>query len=164
MSASLVGARRDRAQPARPSASTRPILNVALPTLVTDCTPAPSQLQWIVDAYVLVFAGLLLPPGALGDRYGRKRLLLIGLAVLRCRSLLAVFAAPPARLIAARAVMGVGAAIIIPLTLSSCRVFFEPKNAARPSPSGPPVMGSACRSARSSAATCSTTSGGARSS
>jgi len=57
------------------------ILNVALPTLAADIHATNSQLQWMVDAYVLVFAGLLLPAGALADRYGRKRLMLIGLVV-----------------------------------------------------------------------------------
>jgi cyanate permease len=58
------------------------ILNVALPTIATELSAGTGALQWIIDAYVLVFAGLMLPCGALGDRYGRKRLLVFGLMVL----------------------------------------------------------------------------------
>src|ERR1044072_5170471 len=68
------------------------ILNVALPTLAADLDAGTSALQWIVDAYVLVFAGLLLPMGALGDRYGRRKLLVLGLALFGAASLVAVFA------------------------------------------------------------------------
>src|SRR6266480_7448673 len=68
------------------------ILNVALPTLATSLHAGTGALQWIVDAYVLVFAGLLLPVGALGDRYGRKRLLLIGLVLFAGASVVAMFA------------------------------------------------------------------------
>src|SRR6185503_3497454 len=82
--------------------------------------------QWIVDAYVLVFAGLILPMGALGDRYGRKRLLLLGLALFAASSLFAVFASGAAGVIAARAIMGVGAAILTPLTLATLPVMFAP--------------------------------------
>ena len=65
------------------------ILNVALPTLVRDLGATPSQLQWIVDAYILVFAGLLLTTGSLGDRFGRKRVLTAGLVVFGVASGLA---------------------------------------------------------------------------
>jgi EmrB/QacA subfamily drug resistance transporter len=102
------------------------ILNVALPTLATDLSAGTSELQWIVDAYVLVFAGLILPMGALGDRYGRKRMLLLGLALFAASSLFAVYAAGPAGVIGARAVMGVGAAILTPLTLATLPVLFAP--------------------------------------
>src|SRR4051794_38476133 len=91
------------------------ILNVALPTLATELDAGTSELQWIVDAYVLVFAGLILPMGALGDRYGRKRLMLVGLALFAAASLFAMYASGTTGLIAARAVMGVGAAILTPL-------------------------------------------------
>src|SRR5215211_4710230 len=66
-------------------------LNVALPDLARDTGATPTQLQWIVDAYALVFAGLLLPAGAIGDRFGRKRVLLIGLVVFGGASLAAMF-------------------------------------------------------------------------
>src|SRR5690349_652970 len=103
------------------------ILNVALPTLATSINASTDQLQWIVDAYVLVFAGLLLPMGAFGDRYGRKRLLLIGLALFGSASILAVFAGDAGQLIAARAVMGIGAAILTPVTIAILPVLFEPE-------------------------------------
>src|SRR5690349_2402092 len=84
------------------------ILNVALPTLATALHAGTDGLQWMVDAYVLVFAGLLLPMGAIGDRYGRKRLMLTGLAVFGAASVLATFAGGTGTLVAARAVMGIG--------------------------------------------------------
>jgi EmrB/QacA subfamily drug resistance transporter len=101
------------------------ILNVALPTLGGAVHASNSQLQWIVDAYVLVFAGLLLPAGALGDRYGRKRLLIIGLALFGGASVLGALVDNPGQLIAVRAVMGVGAAIITPITLAILPVLFS---------------------------------------
>src|SRR5690349_24395845 len=93
-------------------------LNVALPSIARDTGASQSQLQWIVDAYALVFAGLLLPAGALGDRYGRKGILQIGLAVFGTASLAAVFVNDPGWLIALRAGIGVGAALVMPVTLS----------------------------------------------
>ena len=94
------------------------IVNVALPTLVRDLDADVSELQWVVDAYTLVFAGLLLLAGALGDRYGRRRTLLAGLAVFGAASAAAAYAGGVDALIAARAVMGAGAAFIMPATLS----------------------------------------------
>ena len=94
------------------------IVNVALPTLVRDLDADVSELQWVVDAYTLVFAGLLLLAGALGDRFGRRRTLLSGLAVFGLASMAAAFAGGVDLLIAARAVMGAGAAFIMPATLS----------------------------------------------
>jgi len=94
------------------------IVNVALPTLVRDLRADMSQLQWVVDAYTLVFAGLLLLAGTLGDRYGRRRTLLGGLAVFGAASAAAAFAAGVDQLVIARAVMGAGAAFIMPATLS----------------------------------------------
>ncbi|WP_238017485.1 MFS transporter [Dactylosporangium sp. AC04546] len=102
------------------------ILNVALPTLATSLDAGNAELQWLVDAYVLVFAGLLLPMGALGDRYGRKRLLLIGLILFAAASLAAVFAGNAGQVIAARAVMGVGGAILTPVTMAIIPVMFDP--------------------------------------
>jgi len=93
-------------------------LNVALPTLVRDLHATNAELQWIVDAYALVFAGLLLPMGALGDRFGRKGLLQGGLSAFALGALLATLATEPWQVIATRAVMGVGAAAIMPATLS----------------------------------------------
>jgi EmrB/QacA subfamily drug resistance transporter len=94
------------------------IVNVALPTLARHLDADVSELQWVVDAYTLVFAGLLLPAGALGDRYGRRRTLLAGLVVFGLSSALAASAGAVGPLIAARAVMGAGAAFVMPATLS----------------------------------------------
>ncbi|GAA3294415.1 MFS transporter [Dactylosporangium vinaceum] len=104
------------------------ILNVALPTLATALDAGNDDLQWIVNAYVLVFAGLLLPMGALGDRYGRKRLLMGGLAMFAGSSLIAVFANDSAQVIAARALMGVGGAILTPLTMAVLPVLFDDRD------------------------------------
>ena len=94
------------------------ILNVALPTLVRDLDASNSQLQWMVDSYTLVFAGLLLTAGSLGDRFGRKGALQIGLTVFAVGSALSALAQDPNQLIATRALMGVGGAFIMPATLS----------------------------------------------
>ena len=100
------------------------ILNVALPTLESDLGASSSQLQWIVDSYMLVFAGLLLTAGALGDRFGRKRGLTIGLAIFGLGSGLSALATSPEMLIATRALMGVGGAFIMPSTLSIITAVF----------------------------------------
>ena len=94
------------------------IVNVALPTLVRQLHASNSQLQWIVDAYNLVFAALLLASGSLSDRVGRKGMLLAGLAVFGLASLAGGLTTTPGQLIVARCVMGVGAAMIFPATLS----------------------------------------------
>jgi len=94
------------------------IVNVALPTLARELGAGTSSLQWIVDAYTLVFAGLLLAAGGLGDRFGRKPALIAGLVVFGSFSLLGALASSTGQLIAARAVMGVGAALIFPTTLA----------------------------------------------
>ena len=94
------------------------ILNVALPSIVRDLHASSSQLQWIVDAYAIVFAGLLLTLGATGDRFGRKWVFMIGLVVFAAGSAFAAFSGSPDRLTAARAVMGAGAAALMPCTLS----------------------------------------------
>jgi EmrB/QacA subfamily drug resistance transporter len=94
------------------------ILNVGLPTIQTDLDASGSQLQWIVDAYMLVFAGALLTAGALGDRFGRKKALAFGLVVFGLGSGLSALATSADMLIATRALMGVGGAFIMPSTLS----------------------------------------------
>jgi EmrB/QacA subfamily drug resistance transporter len=94
------------------------ILNVALPSLSDDLGASSSQLQWIVDAYMLVFAGLLLTAGSVGDRFGRKRALTTGLILFGTASALSALATTPAALIAGRALMGIGGALIMPSTLS----------------------------------------------
>ncbi|HLF77926.1 MAG TPA: MFS transporter [Dehalococcoidia bacterium] len=93
-------------------------LNVALPDIARDLEATQTQLQWIVDSYAVVFAGLLLLAGALGDRLGRKKVLLAGLGVFAVAAAAALVVDGPGALIAVRAVMGVGAAAIMPATLS----------------------------------------------
>lgn len=107
------------------------VLNVALPSLRTDLGASGTDLQWIVDAYMLVFAGLLLTAGALGDRFGRRRALTGGLVVFGIGSALAALAQDPAALIASRALMGVGAAFIMPSTLSILTHVFPPEERAQ---------------------------------
>src|SRR5438309_7840350 len=94
------------------------ILNVALPALVHDLNASTSQLQWIVDGYTLVFAGLLLTTGSLGDRFGRRGALGTGLVVFCVGSLGSAFARSATTLTFTRAFMGIGAALIMPATLS----------------------------------------------
>jgi EmrB/QacA subfamily drug resistance transporter len=94
------------------------LVNVALPAMVRELHATTTQLQWVVDAYNLVFAALLLTFGSLSDRFGRKGMLLAGLAVVGAASLAGGFTTSPAQLIAARAVMGLGAAMTFPATLS----------------------------------------------
>jgi EmrB/QacA subfamily drug resistance transporter len=106
-------------------------LNVALPTLQEDLGASSTQLQWIVDAYAIVFAGLLLPAGALGDRFGRKGALQLGLATVGLASLLSTFVDSPNQLIATRALMGLGAAFVMPATLSILANVFPPGERAR---------------------------------
>jgi EmrB/QacA subfamily drug resistance transporter len=94
------------------------VMNVALPSIQEELDVSGSTLQWIVDAYLLVFAGLLLAAGNLGDRHGRKRALQLGLVVFGLASVGGAFAATGGQLIAARAAMGIGGALIMPSTLS----------------------------------------------
>ena len=103
------------------------ILNTALPTLARVLHAGTSSLQWITDAYTLCFAALLIPAGALGDRYGRRLSLLGGLAVFALGSTAAAFASGTGMLIAARVVMGLGAAFVMPATLSILNAVFPPK-------------------------------------
>ena len=106
------------------------VLNVALPTLAVDLGAGTSDLQWVVDSYVLVLAALMLPIGALGDRYGRRRWLIGGLLVFGGASAVAAWAGSATTLVAARAVMGLGAAALTTLGLSIIPALFPP--AARP--------------------------------
>jgi EmrB/QacA subfamily drug resistance transporter len=94
------------------------ILNVAIPTIVTELGATNSQLQWIIDAYTLVFAGLLLTAGSIGDRYGRRGALQAGFVVFGLGSVASALATSADQLIATRAFMGVGGALIMPATLS----------------------------------------------
>jgi EmrB/QacA subfamily drug resistance transporter len=94
------------------------ILNIALPVISAALHAGTSDLQWLVDAYALVFAGVMLPAGMIGDRLGRKRLLLAGLAVFLAASLWCALSVSAGELIAARALMGLGAGIVFPLSLA----------------------------------------------
>ncbi len=94
------------------------ILNVAIPTLQREFDASASTLQWMVDAYILVFAGLLLTMGSIGDRYGRAKTLRAGLVIFLVAALAASYSNSDVQVIAARAVMGVGGALIMPSTLS----------------------------------------------
>ncbi|MFC4050346.1 MFS transporter [Actinomadura syzygii] len=107
------------------------ILNVALTTLSEDLHAGTSELQWIVDSYLLVFGALLLPAGLLGDRFGRKWLLLAGLGIFGAASLAGAFADGTGGVIAARAFMGVGAAIVTPLSMSMLPAIFPPEERTR---------------------------------
>jgi EmrB/QacA subfamily drug resistance transporter len=108
------------------------IVNVALPAMVRQLHATTTQLQWVVDSFNLVFAALLLTFGSLSDRFGRKGMLLAGLAVFGTASLVGGFTDSPAQLIAARSVMGLGAAMTFPATLSLiANVFTERTERAR---------------------------------
>jgi EmrB/QacA subfamily drug resistance transporter len=106
-------------------------LNTALPTMQRELGASASELQWIVDAYAVVFAGLLLSAGAIGDRFGRRRALLAGLAVFGFGSLLGGLSGNATQVIASRAVMGIGAAFIMPATLSIITAIFPPEERSR---------------------------------
>jgi MFS family permease len=94
------------------------ILNVALPTIQAELDASSTELQWIVDGYLLVFSGLLLAAGTLGDRFGRKKALFAGLIIFAIGSICAALADTSTELIGSRALMGLGAAGIMPTTLS----------------------------------------------
>ncbi|MET7690818.1 DHA2 family efflux MFS transporter permease subunit [Streptomyces sp. NPDC005483] len=102
------------------------ILNVALPTMAADLNADTSAQQWMADAYVVVFAALMLPAGLLGDRFGRRRMLITGLGVFLAGSLLGALADDVNAVIAARAVMGIGGALVTPLALSVLPTLFAP--------------------------------------
>ncbi|WTW94562.1 MFS transporter [Streptomycetaceae bacterium NBC_01309] len=110
------------------------ILNVAIKVIADPdegLGASQSQLQWAINSYTLVFAGLLFTAGILGDRFGRKKLLLFGMVVFGIASLLSAMSQSPAQLIAARAVMGFGAAFVMPATLSIISNVFEPHERAK---------------------------------
>jgi EmrB/QacA subfamily drug resistance transporter len=102
------------------------ILNIALPTIQKDLGADASQLLWAVDAYILVFAALLFTWGVLGDKYGRKRILIIGLVIFAIASAACAFATTPQMLIAFRGIMGIGGAAVLPVTLAVITVVFPP--------------------------------------
>ena len=106
-------------------------LNVAIPTLQRELGATQGQLQWAIDAYILVFAGLLFSWGVIGDRIGRRKVLLIGLSVYTAGSLLGAFSSSPGELIAWRAVMGIGGAAVQPTTLAVITNVFPPRERGR---------------------------------
>ncbi len=118
-------------------------LNVALPSIARDTHATQTQLSWIIDAYALVFAALLLLGGALGDRYGRRRALLTGLVLFGAGSLAAMLVTDPGWLIAMRGVLGVGAALVMPATLSTITSTFPREQRARAVVPGPGSPGRA---------------------
>ncbi|MGW8761792.1 MFS transporter [Streptomyces sp. NPDC055815] len=101
------------------------VLHLALPTLTADLRPGNTELLWIVDVYGFLIAGFLLPMGAIGDRIGRRKLLLIGGAAFGVASVLSAFATNPTTLIAARGLLGIAGATLMPSTLSLIRVMFQ---------------------------------------
>ena len=102
-------------------------LNVALPSLQEDLAATASELQWIIDAYALVFAALLLPAGALGDRFGRKRALLLGLTIFAVGSVIGGIGTNATQVITGRVINGIGAAFVMPATLSLLTTIFPPE-------------------------------------
>ena len=107
------------------------VVNVAIPTITGELSASVSEIQWIVDGYVLAFASLLLTGGITGDRYGRKKVFLIGLTVFTVASLLCGLSQTSTQLILARALQGVGAAFLMPGTLSIITVTFPPEERAK---------------------------------
>jgi DHA2 family multidrug resistance protein-like MFS transporter len=104
------------------------VLNLAVPQLSKDLAPSSAQLLWIVDVYGFLVAGLLVTMGTLGDRIGRRRLLLLGAAAFAVASVIAAFSTSPGMLIAARALLGVAGATLAPSTLSLIRnMFLDPR-------------------------------------
>src|SRR5690349_21886416 len=100
------------------------VLSVALPTLSEDLHASTGDLQWFTTSYLLVLAAALLPAGMLGDRFGRKRMLLGALALFGLASAACSYATTSGQLIAARAVLGLGAAVIMPLSSAVLTVIF----------------------------------------
>jgi EmrB/QacA subfamily drug resistance transporter len=103
------------------------VVNVALPTISEDFSPSPSQLQWIVSAYVLIFASTQITAGGLGDRFGRKKFFIAGVVLFTATSAMAAFVQSTEWLIIARAAQGIGAAFIMPLSLSLISAAFPPE-------------------------------------
>src|SRR3954471_4889519 len=103
------------------------VLNVAIPSLIRDLHASNADIQWVLDAYMVVFAGLLLTAGGLSDRYGRRNGLVLGLVLFGGASIPAAFSGSPGQLIASRALMGAGAAFLMPGTLAILTTVFDDK-------------------------------------
>src|SRR5690606_15502869 len=112
------------------------IVSVAMPSIITSLDLSTTQVQWVQEVYTLVFAALLLVWGTTSDRIGRRKLLVIGLAVFVASSILCALAPTGAWLIAARFVQGIGGSMILPTTLASLTRPSEAPSAASPSPCG----------------------------
>src|SRR3954470_4093355 len=107
------------------------VLSVALPTLARDLDASTSDLQWFTNAYLLVLAAALLPAGMLGDRFGRKKFLLGALVVFGAASAACAYAETSGQLIAARAALALGSAVIMPLSGAVLTVLFGPQERAK---------------------------------
>ena len=103
------------------------VLNLALPTLAAELHASTSDLQWFIDSYSLVLAAALLPAGLLGDRFGRKKMLIAALVVFGVASLACAYSQSAGELVAARALLGLGAAVILPLSIAVIPVLFTPQ-------------------------------------
>ncbi|MFJ8232740.1 MFS transporter [Streptomyces sp. NPDC094448] len=101
------------------------VLTVAVPAITDDLDASTTDVQWIIESYILVFAGLLLTAGSLSDRFGRRKVMILGLALFGAASLVATYAGSPETLIAARVLMGVGGALVMPSTLSILITVFD---------------------------------------
>ncbi|MER7849370.1 MFS transporter [Kitasatospora sp. NPDC096077] len=101
------------------------VLTVSIPPIAEDLKAGAQDIQWIIDSYILVFAGLLLTSGSLSDRFGRRKVMIIGLVLFGAASLVAAVAASPGELIAGRVLMGVGGALVMPSTLSILITVFD---------------------------------------
>ena len=127
------------------------VVGVALPSIRVDLGGSIESLQWTVNAYTLTFAVLLITGAALGDRFGRKRMFVIGLGIFTVASALAALAPTIEALIAARALQGLGAAIVLPLTLT---LLSEAVPGDKPSSRGSPGSGSSGSTSRSASCCC----------
>lgn len=137
------------------------VLNLAVPHITADLRPTGTQLLWIVDIYGFLLAGALVTMGAIGDRFGRRRLLMIGAVAFGIASAIAAFSTSASMLIAARALLGLAAATLAPSTLSLIRTMFE-DGRQRSFALGIWMASFSLEEPldRSSAASCSSTSGG----
>ena len=128
------------------------VVGIALPAIGRDFHATVASMQWVVDGYTLPLAGLLLLGGALGDVYGRRKVFVIGTVWFALASLACGLAPNAEFLIGARALQGVGAALLTPGSLAILQASFVPDDRSRPSAPGPGLAGSPPRSGRSSAA------------
>ncbi|MHB9857388.1 MFS transporter [Streptomyces sp. YIM S03343] len=108
-----------------------PALNLATPSIAQDLDAGQTQISWVVDSYALVFAALLLPAGATGDRYGRRRALIVGLVIFAVGAGGAMMVNTPGQLIAVQGILGIGAALVMPATLSTITSTFPPERRVR---------------------------------